>query len=42
MHLDVPTGARRHGRTMDGEEIFRAILGIRLVANDMIVIILVE
>jgi hypothetical protein len=42
MHLDVLTGARKHGRTMDGEEIFRASLEICLVDNDMIVITLVE
>jgi hypothetical protein len=42
MHLDVLTGARKHGRTMDGEEIFRASLEICLVDNDMIVITLVK
>jgi hypothetical protein len=42
MHLDVLTGARKHGRTMDGEETFRASLEICLVDNDMIVTTLVE
>jgi hypothetical protein len=42
MHRDVLAVVLKHGKTIDGEEIFRAVLEICLVASDMIILILAE